>query len=92
LHLCEGLESALSAMMRNFCPMWAVGSTAQLAEFPVLAGVEFLTVIADHDEPGLKAARQVRQRWVHAGRGAVTKISRNQGEDANDVIQRRARE
>ena len=74
LHLCEGLESALAALALGFCPIWAVGSTSQLAGFPVLDGIEFLTVIADNDAAGLKAAREVRQRWADAGRRAVMKI------------------
>ena len=32
LHLCEGIESALSAMMMGFCPMWAAGSTVDAGE------------------------------------------------------------
>jgi putative DNA primase/helicase len=52
LNLCEGLESALAAMAMGFSPMWAVGSTSQLARFPVLDGIGFLTVIADNDAAG----------------------------------------
>jgi CHC2 zinc finger len=66
LHICEGIESALSGMSdprMNFCPMWAAGSRVQLAGFPVLTGIEFLTVIADNDEPGIKDASAVCQRW-----------------------------
>lgn len=89
LHLGEAIETTLSAMMMGFCPMWAAGSTTQLAEFPVLARIEFLTVIADHDDPGLKAAREVCQRWADAGRRAVMKIAKRPGEDANDILKRR---
>jgi hypothetical protein len=98
LHVCEGIESALSAMMMSFCPMWAAGSTAQLAAFPVIAGIECLTVIADNDREtpgqiaaGDKAAREVCQRWADAGRQAVKKISKRPGEDANDILKRLAR-
>jgi putative DNA primase/helicase len=78
-------------MMMSFCPMWAAGSTTQLAGFPVLAGIEFLTVFADHDEVGLKAAREVCQRWANAGRRALMRFSKQSGEDANDILQRKAR-
>ena len=90
LNLCEGLESALAAMAMGFCPMWAVGSTSQLAGFPVLDGIGFLTAIADNDAAGLKAAREVCQRWANAGRRAVMKIPKRPGEDANDILRRRA--
>ena len=42
LHLAEGLESALSAASKGFRPMWATGSTALMAKFPVLSGIEAL--------------------------------------------------
>jgi putative DNA primase/helicase len=97
LHLCEGLESALSAMTMGFIPMWAVGSTSQMQNFPVLNGVGCLTVIADHDiedkagrEAGQEAARAVCQRWADAGRKVVMKTPKRRGEDANDITKRRA--
>jgi hypothetical protein len=91
LHLCEGLESAMAAMAMGFVPMWAAGSTSQMAGFPVIDGVEALTVIADNDEAGLKAGRQVCQRWANAGRKAAMKTPKRLGEDANDIVKRRAR-
>jgi hypothetical protein len=98
LHLCEGIESALSNMMMGFVPMWAAGSTSQMAKFPVLDGVECLTAIADNDvedaagrEAGQDAAREVCQRWANAGRKAVMKTPKRPGEDANDILRRRLR-
>jgi hypothetical protein len=96
LHLCEGIESALSAMQMGFVPMWAAGSTATLKSFPVLDGVESFTVIADNDvedaagkEAGQQAAREACQRWANAGRRAATETSKRPGEDANDILRRR---
>jgi hypothetical protein len=98
LHLGEAIETSLSAMMMGFVPMWATGSTSQMKSFPVLAGIECLTVIADNDvkdtagrEAGQQAAREVCRRWVDAGREAVKKTPKALGEDANDIIKRRAR-
>ena len=86
LHICEGIESALSLMQMGFCPMWAAGSTSQLKDFPVLAGVECLTIIADHDiadeagkQASQQAARFARQRWAAAGRETVMKIPKAPG-------------
>jgi hypothetical protein len=96
LHLCEGLESALSAMMMGFVPMWATGSSATMAKFPVLPGIECLTAIADHDlqdaagrEAGQGAACEVCQRWTESGRKAAMLTSKRPGEDANDILRRR---
>jgi hypothetical protein len=98
LHLIEGLESAMAAMMMGFIPMWACGSSTTMAKFPVLNGVECLTAVADHDiadaagkKVSQEAAREVCQRWADAGREAVMKIPKIDGEDANDILQRRAR-
>ena len=98
LHGCEGIESALSAMMMGFVPMWAFGSTTTMEAFPVLAGIECFTIVADNDRKtpdeiatGDKAARKVCQRWADAGREAMMKIPKILGEDANDIIKRRAR-
>jgi phage/plasmid primase-like uncharacterized protein len=96
LHICEGIESALSLMQMGFCPMWAAGSTSQLKSFPVLAGVECLTIVADNDiadEAGRQAsqlaARETRRRWADASRETVMKIPKRPGEDANDILKRR---
>ncbi|QIG49451.1 hypothetical protein G5V57_18050 [Nordella sp. HKS 07] len=44
-------------------------SKAGIQYFPVLGGVEALTIFADHDEDGggLKAAQVCRSRWLAAG-------------------------
>jgi hypothetical protein len=86
LHLCEGLETALSAMMFGFLPMWATGSTVQMEDFPVLDGVECLTIFADHDvnRAGEKAATKAAQRWRAAGREVRIFESLEPG-DVNDI-------
>jgi hypothetical protein len=98
LHICEGIESAMSAMLWGFCPMWAMGSRTTMANFPVLAGIECLTAVADHDvqdaagrEAGQQAAREVCQRWADAGREAAIETPKRPGEDANDILRRRLR-
>lgn len=70
LHLAEGLETALDAMAKGFRPIWSTGSKALMAKFPLLAGIECLTLFADHDPngAGLRAAREAEARWLEAGR------------------------
>jgi hypothetical protein len=89
LHLCEGLETALSGMQMNFLPMWAAGSTSQLAEFPVLAGVECLTILADNDEneASVDAASPTYWRWKDAGREVRIRQPKEKG-DLNDIRRR----
>ena len=70
LHIAEGLETALAGMAIGLRPIWAAGSTALTAKFPVLPGIEVLTIIADHDANGAgeRAARELEARWLDAGR------------------------
>jgi hypothetical protein len=89
LCLAEGLETALSAMAKGFQPVWSTGSAALMKTFPVLNGIECLTVIADHDASGAGegAAREVEARWRRAGREARIFMSESPG-DLNDLLQR----
>jgi hypothetical protein len=88
LWLAEGLETALSAMAKGFCPVWSTGSTTLMKSFPVLDGIRCLTVIADHDAAGAgeEAARKVEVRWRRAGRIARIFIPEQPG-DLNDLLQ-----
>jgi hypothetical protein len=87
LHLAEGLETALDAMARGFRPIWSTGSTALMAKFPVLAGVDCLTIFADNDrnETGLIAANEVAGRWLAAGRETHVYLRETMG-DLNDAF------
>jgi hypothetical protein len=93
LVVAEGIETTLAAMAMGFSPAWALGSAGAIAALPVLAAVESLTVIVDHDEPdargrqaGHAAARQVAQRWIAAGREVRSVVPRRQGADMADLV------
>ena len=59
LAVAEGVETALSFMDLTSTPTWSAMSTAGLEAFTVPPGVKQLTIAADGDEAGLKAARQL---------------------------------
>ncbi|MBN8245243.1 toprim domain-containing protein [Nitratireductor aquimarinus] len=65
--IAEGIETALAVPFR---PVWACLSAGQLAAFPVLPGIESLTIFADNDASGTgqSAANECGQRWHDAGR------------------------
>jgi Toprim domain len=92
LHLAEGLETALDAMVRGFRPMWSTGSTSTMAKLPILGGIECLTVIMDHDRnrAGEEAAREVEARWRAAGR-EVCLLRPKQFGDFNDAVRGEAK-
>ena len=92
LHIAEGLETALGAMSKGLRPMWATGSTAIMAKFPILSGIKALTIIADHDANGAgeRAAAEVASRWREAGRETHVYLREVLG-DFNDVLLETAR-
>ncbi len=85
LAIAEGLESALAAAHLH-TPIWSTVDAGNLAALPVLVAIESLTVFADHDPAGLKAARTCARRWHAAGREVRIRAPRVFGTDAADVL------
>ena len=56
----------------GWSPVWAACSAGGIARFPVLPGVEALTIFADNDDggAGTRAAEACARRWAEAGREA----------------------
>ena len=84
LTVAEGIETALTAA-RGFTPVWATIDAGNLSAFPILPGVECLTVCVDYDPAGLRAWASVSQRWTEAGREVRHWISEHPGDDLNDL-------
>jgi putative DNA primase/helicase len=57
-----------------------------MANFPVLAGIECLSIFADHDDAGQRAAKQCAQRWADGGRYARIVTPKIAGCDWNDAL------
>jgi hypothetical protein len=73
LGVAEGVETALSVMQgAGWRPVWAATSAGVIRIFPILPGIECLTIFADMDDrgAGLEAARACAARWGGAGREA----------------------
>lgn len=75
LGLAEGIETALAiaaalAGSAAWLPVWAAIDAGNLAELPVLPGIERLTIFADTDASGTgqQAAATLAGRWHRAGR------------------------
>jgi putative DNA primase/helicase len=89
----EGLETCLAARQLGFRPCWALGSSAAVARFEVLAGIESLTIITDNDPPdargrqaGQAAALACSERWTAAGVEVRRVIPHGIGADMADII------
>ncbi len=84
LALAEGIESALAAG-HVYSPAWGAIDAGNLAAFPVLPGVESITIFADNDEAGIRAATECGLRWRDAGREVCIRKPRRPGLDVADI-------
>jgi hypothetical protein len=83
--IAEGIETALSLMQCiGWRPIWVATSAGGIARFPLLEGIETITVFADADRSGMRAARVCAQRWHDVGREA--RIIAPPSGDWNDAV------
>ena len=83
----EGIETALAASHLHR-PVWACLDAGNLAAFPVLNGIESLTIFADNDESGTgqRAAADCADRWLDAGCEVAVFTSTTVGHDIADEV------
>ena len=72
LTIAEGVETGISLLMDGLAPAWALCGAGNLAKFPVLGGIEALTVAADTGAAGQTAAREPAAHSRKAGRKVRT--------------------
>ncbi|TXN76562.1 toprim domain-containing protein [Methylobacterium sp. WL8] len=87
LAIGEGVETCLTARQLGVRPTWALGSVDAVRGFPVVAGVEGLTVLGETGDSGAsdRAAREVGTRWHREGRTVEIIVLKVAG-DLNDAI------
>ncbi|MEM5427204.1 DUF7146 domain-containing protein [Cupriavidus oxalaticus] len=85
--LAEGIETALS-LAWGIEPTWSCVDAGNLAAFPVLSGIEVLTIAADDDPAGIAAGRECGERWAAAG--CEVFLVRQEQADLNDAVQEAA--
>jgi hypothetical protein len=86
LFIGEGFETCLAAYLFKFRPVWCVGSAGGIGNFPVLSGIDALTILAENDRNGVneKAKNLCAQRWRDNGR-QVFEVEPLIGKDLADV-------
>jgi hypothetical protein len=91
LHIGEGIESTLSGMYVDLLPAWCLGNAGAIAAFPVLAGIESLTIFRERKDTGeldkanVRASMSCTERWLEAGREVL--FATPEHGDLNDVLQ-----
>ena len=84
----EGIETVLSASKQfQFKPVWSLIDKNGIAKFPVLSGIESVTIAVDNDPggDGQRAAAECVQRLTQAGTEVIT-VQTNLVSDFNDFI------
>jgi hypothetical protein len=90
LAIGEGIETCLAAVRYGLTPVWSALTAGNLAAFPVLAGLEGLHIVTDHDEAGMSAMRELGRRYVRSGMSPQSIIvikSSTPGMDLADELQ-----
>ncbi|WP_192733664.1 toprim domain-containing protein [Bradyrhizobium sp. OAE829] len=92
LTIAEGLETALAGIQLDFRPTWALGDAGGIERFPVLPGIDCLTILVDNDASGTGqgSALKCSGVWSSAGREVRRVIPRTVGEDLADIVARSA--
>ena len=86
LGVTEGIETALACVTLGWSPVWAAIDASNLANLPILDEVECLTILADRDSAGLKAAQHCANRWLAAGHAVNIFPPDEDGLDWADVV------
>ena len=70
--IAEGIETSIAVMQRlDWRPVWAATCAGAVASFPVLPGLDEITIFSDCDPAGMRAAETCARRWSEAGREAT---------------------
>jgi hypothetical protein len=86
LHAGEGVETCMAArQLLGLRPTWPLGSAGAIAAFPVLSGIEALTLLKERDEASARAVEECGGRWHAAGREVLINET-DFGKDLNDEL------
>ena len=86
LVVAEGLESAAGAGVLLGLPSWSAISCGNLGKTMILPpGIRAVTIAADHDAPGLRAAETAWRRWRAEGRSVRILTPNQKDGDFNDL-------
>jgi putative DNA primase/helicase len=87
LTIGEGVETTMAARQLGFRPGWAGGTVGSIKRFPVVSGIESLTILRENDRNGASECEteECAARWHAAGREVIL-VTPNIGKDVNDAI------
>ena len=87
LGIAEGMENGVAIItIAGWRPVWAAMSAGAIRHFPILSGIESLTIFADPEDVGMNAARACGERYADAGRDVTILSPPDTRRDWNDVM------
>jgi hypothetical protein len=83
----EGVETCLAGRQKGLRPVWCAISTAGIASFPILPGIECLHILRENDAnlASPKKVEDCASRWRAAGREVIIADPAS-GRDLNDEL------
>jgi len=86
LAISEGIETAMAAMQLGFRPAWAAGSAGLVSRFPIIDGIQQLTLLGENNTASANAVEICGERWQSAGRGMRVVLPDDGCGDLNDEL------
>jgi hypothetical protein len=86
LGIIEGVEKGLAVLAAGWSPIWVTCGTSGMSSFPCLAGIEALSIFADSDESGQRAAHVAARRWAEDDKHVRIVTPATRGADWGDVL------
>jgi len=87
LVLCEGIETGLSILQATGLHVWAALGTSNLGQVELPGFVREVIIAADHDEPGINAARAADEAYRAREYQVQILSPRHEGWDFNQVVE-----
>lgn len=78
LGLVAGLEYGRAVLASGWAPVWVAHFPSAIEGFPILAGIEALTLFPDRSGESIRAAEICAARWWREGRDAVVIVAGEQ--------------
>jgi phage/plasmid primase-like uncharacterized protein len=92
LVLCEGIETGLSILQATGLHVWAALGTSNIGQVELPDFVRTIIIAADHDDPGIKAARAAAQSYRESGYRVRILSPQKDGWDFNQVEEMRRKD
>ena len=80
----EGLETGLSLIVNDNSPVWVTGGLGGMGSFPLLDGIDALTIFADNDGGELHGQYK-KLKQTYSRREVTFHIPKQKNMDANDI-------